>query len=46
MSFTQPDLSEVLSNEQLFNANLISLRTELRNKLTLFDISYFDQDHP
>ena len=44
MSFTQPDLSEVLSNEQLFNANLISLRTELRNKLTLFDISYSDQD--
>ena len=44
MSFTPPDLSDVLSNEQLLNTNLISLRTELRNKLTLLGISYSDSD--
>ena len=44
MPYTQPDLSDVLSNEQLLNTNLISLRTELRNKLTLLDINYSDSD--
>ena len=44
MPYTQPDLSDLLSNEQLLNTNLISLRSELRNKLTLLDISYSDSD--
>lgn len=44
MSFSQPDLSQVLSKEQLLNTNLTSLRTELRNKLTLLGISYSDSD--
>ena len=44
MSFSQPDLSQVLSKEQLLNTNLTSLRKELRNKLTLLGISYSDSD--
>ena len=44
MSFSQPDLSELLSNEQLLNTNLLSLRTELRNKLTLLNIGYSNSD--
>lgn len=44
MTYSQPDLSDVLSNEQLLNTNLLSLRTELRNKLTLLNISYSNSD--
>ena len=44
MPYTQPDLSDVLSKEQLLNTNLTSLRTELRDKLTLLGISYSNSD--
>lgn len=44
MPYTQPDLSDVLSKEQLLNTNLTSLRNELRNKLTLLGISYSNSD--
>ena len=44
MTYTQPDLSEVLSNEQTLNSNLIALRSILRNKLSELGISYEDSD--
>lgn len=44
MSFKQPTLTEVLSNEQQLNNNLISLRSNLRTKLTNLNVSYSDAE--
>ncbi|WP_407413224.1 hypothetical protein [Methanobrevibacter sp.] len=44
MSFTPPDLSQVLTNEQLMNTRLTTLRTNLRTGLTNAGISYSQSD--
>lgn len=44
MSFTPPDLSEVLSNEYLMNSRLTTLRANLRNGLTNAGITYDESD--
>ena len=44
MSFTPPDLSQVLANEQLMNTRLTTLRTNLRTGLTNAGISYSQSD--
>lgn len=44
MSFTPPDLSQVLANEQLMNSRLTTLRTNLRTGLTNAGISYSQTD--
>ena len=44
MSYTAPDLSEILSNEQLMNTRLTSLRSLLRTILDDLDISYTSSD--
>lgn len=44
MSFTQPDLSTVLTNEQTMNSRLTTLRTNLRTGLTNAGISYNQSD--
>ena len=44
MSFTPPDLSQVLTNEQLMNTRLTTLRANLRTGLTNAGISYSQSD--
>lgn len=44
MSYTAPDLSEILSNEQLMNTRLTSLRSLLRTILDDLDVSYTSSD--
>ena len=44
MSYTSPDLSEILSNEQLMNTRLTSLQTLLRTILDDLDVSYTSSD--
>jgi len=44
MSFTQPDLSGVLTKEQTLNSRLTTLRTNLRTGLTNAGISYSQSD--
>ena len=44
MSFTPPDLSQVLANEQLMNTRLTTLRNNLRTGLTNAGISYSQSD--
>lgn len=44
MSFTPPDLSQVLANEQLINTRLTTLRANLRTGLTNAGISYSQSD--
>lgn len=44
MSYTSPDLSEILANEQLMNTRLTSIRTLLRSILDDLDVSYTSSD--
>ena len=44
MSYTSPDLSEIISNEQLMNTRLTNLRTLLRTILDDLDVSYTSSD--
>ena len=44
MSYTSPDLSEILSNEQLMNTRLTSLKTLLKSILDDLDVSYTSSD--
>ena len=44
MSYTPPDLSHVLTNEQTMNSRLTSMRTILRTGLTNAGISYSQSD--
>ena len=44
MSFTPPDLSQILTNEQLMNTRLTTLRANLRTGLTNAGISYSQSD--
>lgn len=44
MSFTPPDLSEVLSKEHVINSRLTILRANLRNGLTNAGITYDESD--
>ena len=44
MSFTPPDLSQILTNEQLMNTRLTTLRNNLRTGLTNAGISYSQSD--
>ena len=44
MPFNSPDLSEILTNEQTLNTNLISFRNELRNSLDTLGIEYESSD--
>lgn len=44
MSFTQPDFSEVLTNEQTMNSRLTACQTDLRTILTTEEIGYTQGD--
>ena len=44
MTFTPPDLSQVLTNEQTMNSRLTTCRTNLRNILTKEEIGYTEGD--
>ena len=44
MTFTPPDFSEILANEQTMNSRLTTLRSNLRTGLTNAGISYSQSD--
>ena len=44
MTFTPPDLSEVLTNEQTMNSILTTCRNDLRDILTKEEIGYTEGD--
>lgn len=44
MSFTPPDFSQILANEQTMNSRLTILRSNLRTGLTNAGISYAETD--
>lgn len=44
MPFNPPNLSEILTNEQTLNTNLITFRNELRNALDTLGIEYQSSD--
>ena len=44
MTFTPPDLSQVLTNEQTINSRLTTCQTNLRNILTKEEIGYTEGD--
>lgn len=44
MTFTPPDLSEVLTNEQIMNSRLTTCRNDLRAILTKEEIGYTEGD--
>ena len=43
MPYTQPDLSEILSNEQILNTNLRTAQTKLRAILDTEEIGFRDK---
>ncbi len=44
MPYTQPDLSEILANEQTLNTNLLTAQTRLRAILDKEEIGYNQGD--